>query len=193
MPRQAAGIVASAATITHIRPCQRAGRPRRSISLRRGKSGLHGTTVPGNARRPPRRRGSGIVPQKAVSLSSGRSSRKGAARAHRARRQRPRHGKPHRVQDRIGAARSFGSGALFRLAARVGRWRGGVTRPVEEWSPIRRGNAAMDRTRLTGPLALLSVVIARSAATRQSIEADGLLRSARNDGRGNLGTQHGRP
>ena len=48
---------------------QRAGRPRRSL-LRRGKSGLHGTTVPGNARRPRRRPGSGIVPQKAYRPTS---------------------------------------------------------------------------------------------------------------------------
>src|SRR5687768_10257570 len=27
---------------------------------------------------------------------------------------------------------------LFRLAARVGRWRDGAIRPVEEWSPIPR-------------------------------------------------------
>src|SRR5205823_12522791 len=47
--------------------------------------------------------------------------------------QQGRHGKPHRVQDRIGATMSFGSGAWFRLVARVGCWRGGATRPLEEW------------------------------------------------------------
>src|SRR3954462_9904561 len=41
---------------------------------------------------------------------------------------------------------------LFRLVARVGCWRGGAIRPLEEWSPIRY--RAVDRTRLTDPLAL---------------------------------------
>src|SRR6185312_4237849 len=53
-------------------PCQRAGRPRGSL-LQRGKSGLHGTTVPGNARRCAialSEGASGIVPQKAHRLAS---------------------------------------------------------------------------------------------------------------------------
>src|SRR5215216_6083670 len=43
--------------------------------------------------------------------------------------------------------------SLFRLVARVGCLRDGATRLLEEW-PHRRSNA-LDRTRLTGPLALL--------------------------------------
>lgn len=41
---------------------------------------------------------------------------------------------------------------LLRLVARVGCWRGGAIRLLEEWSPIRF--RAVDRTRLTDPLAL---------------------------------------
>jgi len=44
---------------------------------------------------------------------------------------------------------------LFRLAARVGCWRGGATRPLEEWPHSLARKSAMDRTRLTGPLASL--------------------------------------
>src|SRR4029078_113097 len=45
---------------------------------------------------------------------------------------------------------------LFRLGARVGCWGGGATRPLEEWPHSLARKSAMDRTRLTGPLAYRS-------------------------------------
>src|SRR4029079_8986788 len=45
---------------------------------------------------------------------------------------------------------------LFRLGARVGCWRGGAPRPLEEWPHSLARKSAMDRTRLTGPLAYRS-------------------------------------
>src|SRR5437588_12577781 len=75
-------VTRNGAIISLYRASQRAGRPRWSL-LQRGKSGLHGTTVPGNARRPPQKRGSGTVPQKGYRLPSDGQGRKGAARAHR--------------------------------------------------------------------------------------------------------------
>ena len=50
MPRQAARSVAAAPAITHMGQARGSGGRGGSL-LRRGKSGLHGTTVPGNARR----------------------------------------------------------------------------------------------------------------------------------------------
>ena len=50
--------------------------------------------------------------------------------------QQARHGKPHREQDRIGAARRFGARASFRPAARVGCLSTGASRRLEEWSPL---------------------------------------------------------
>jgi hypothetical protein len=83
-------------------PCQAAGRPRLPHG-RRGKSGLHGTTVPGNARRifSGRFRESATenIPP-VFGLVRSKRCGKSAPRL----RQRGRHGKPHRVQDRIGVA-----------------------------------------------------------------------------------------
>ncbi len=68
-------------------------------------------------------------------------------------RQRKRHGKPHREQDRIGAA--YGE---FRPVARVDCLSPHASAGLEEWPPIARtslrGKGRVDRTRLTGPLAL---------------------------------------
>jgi len=51
-------------------------------------------------------------------------------------RQRKRHGKPHREQDQIGAARRATGTRRFRAAARVGRARRSVTGVPEEWPSI---------------------------------------------------------
>ena len=51
-------------------------------------------------------------------------------------RQRKRHGKPHREQDQIGAARRATGKAGFRAAARVGRARRSATGVPEEWPSI---------------------------------------------------------
>jgi len=67
-------------------------------------------------------------------------------------RQRTRHGKPHREQNRIGAARREISGSMSGSAARVGCSRRRATGVPEEW-PSRAGLLpAPYRTRLTGRL-----------------------------------------
>src|SRR6185436_19401625 len=69
-------------------------------------------------------------------------------------RQRKRHGKPHREQDQIGAARRATGTRRFRAAARVGRARRSVTGVPEEWPSIvtQARLGGVDRTRLTGRL-----------------------------------------
>ena len=69
--------------------------------VRGGKSGLHGNTVPGNARRG---RPQGKCNRKQTSSQEGRVKRWGKSPPRS--RQRMRHGKPHREQDRVGAPRS---------------------------------------------------------------------------------------
>ena len=86
----------------YIPSCQRAGRPR-PAQAGRGKSGLHGTTVPGNAR-PVLARVSRESATERIPPAFGRVRSKGCGKSAPRRRQRHRHGKPHRVQDRIGAA-----------------------------------------------------------------------------------------
>ncbi len=68
-----------------------------------GKSGLHGRTVPGNARRG-RPQGQCHRKQTAGGLTPVRV--KGCGKSAPRSRRRERHGKPHREQDRIGAARA---------------------------------------------------------------------------------------
>ena len=114
---------------TYMASSQGTGRPRRSL-LRRGKSGLHGKTVPGNARRSFGTRESAT---ESIPPVFGQVREKGCGKSAPRVRQRKRHGKPHRVQDRIGAA--YGH---FRLVARVGCWRRGATLVLEEWSRIPR-------------------------------------------------------
>ncbi|QDJ10993.1 Hypothetical protein HVPorG_05023 [Roseomonas mucosa] len=140
------------------------GRPRFGRSPNRGKSGLHGKAVPANGRRgsnpresatenrPLGRIGTPVVPQPC------RVRVKGCGKSAPRPRQRGRHGKPHREQDRIGAAgerggfvRSASAQRFFRLAARVGRVRRVARRVPEEWSSIVREGG--DRTRLTDHLA----------------------------------------
>jgi hypothetical protein len=109
---------------------QRAGRPRLA-QARRGKSGLHGTTVPGNARRSAVALGRKRVRDSATErippglrLAWGRVRAKGCGKSAPRSWQQGRHGKPHRVQDRIGAAHGPGSGSSPGLVA------GGAGQPV---------------------------------------------------------------
>ena len=141
---------------------QGTGRPRFE-QARRGKSGLHGKTVPGNARRPLGVRESAT---ESIPPVFGPVREKGCGKSAPRGRRRRRHGKPHRVQDRIGAA--YG---LFRLVARVGRLRRKATSVLEEWSP--RCREALDRTRLTGPLAQFLSKRWRSGRVTSRYESDG--------------------
>ena len=134
----------------HVSPRQTAGRP---LPTSRGKSGLHGNTVPANGRRG-RPQGKCHREQ-----SAGARVRPPPARVKRCGKSAPRpwqqgrQGKPHRVQDRIGAAVPRGTGAFplrrpgrSREARREARPRGMVVPPPREtWK--------VDRTRLTGRLA----------------------------------------
>ena len=143
----------------------RARRPDGRLRLRAlprsggGKSGLHGNTVPGNARRGRlqgkchRKQTAGRDPNSDLPARL-KGCGKSAPRA----RQRERHGKPHREQDQIGTAcrQPQPSGAeagrrCFRAAVRVGRARRPVTGVPDEWPSS--AVAAEHRTRLTGRLA----------------------------------------
>src|SRR3546814_5991690 len=69
------------ARLSYIRTGQRVGRsPARRKRRAGGKSGLHGNTVPGNARRG---RPQGKCHRKQTAVASARQGRKGAVRAHR--------------------------------------------------------------------------------------------------------------
>jgi hypothetical protein len=102
-----------------------------------GKSGLHGSTVPGNARRG-RPQGQCHREETAGARERfrppARVKRCGKSAPHP--RQRGRHGKPHREQDQIGAARGLRLPAGFRAAARVGRARRRATGVPEEWPSL---------------------------------------------------------
>ena len=88
--------------------------------------------------------------------------------------QQGRHGKPHREQDRIGAAQDLrGSGASLLLVARVGCLSLHASAGLEEWSPISR--KGVDRTRLTGPLTCPRHCEERSDAANQSLRSTGVL------------------
>jgi hypothetical protein len=124
------------------------------MPMHRGKSGLHGNTVPGNARRS---RFAGIRESATESRPPTVRRRagarvKGCGKSAPRDRQRKRHGKPHREQDRIGTAHGE-----FRPAVRVDCLSPHANAGLEEWSPIARtslrGKGRVDRTRLTGPLA----------------------------------------
>ena len=183
MPRQiarplaaATTIVAAAPAISHIARARGPGDrgcPRESGGGR-GKSGLHGTTVPGNARR---LFASGVRESATESIppAFGSVRAKGCGKSAPRGWQQARHGKPHRVQDRIGASLGFKSWGLFRLDARVGCLSGEAIRRLEEWSP--RCRKALDRTRLTGPLALTLVIA--SEAKQSSVAS--LAMTARKD------------
>ncbi len=71
---------------------------------------------------------------------------------------------------------------LFRLVARVGRWRRRATFVLEEWSPILAASGD-DRTRLTGPLAIFrhcerpaSTSSLRATSVRSDGQADAIRR-----------------
>lgn len=101
----------------------------------RGKSGLHGRTVPANGRRgqPQGKCHRNQTAQRAFGLwvrmkRRGKSAPPG--------RQRSGHGKPHQEQDRIGVTRHVerDEGPL-RPVTRVGCKRCDVSRAQDEWSP----------------------------------------------------------
>ena len=103
----------------------------------RGKSGLHGNTVPVNGRRGRpqgkcHRKQTARPRAQARAMARVKRCGKSAPRP----RQRGRQGKPHREQDRIGTAgralARCGQGH-FRPAIRVGRRRRVATRVPEEW------------------------------------------------------------
>ena len=118
------------------RPCLRAGT--------RGKSGLHGGTVPGNARR-----GRGPTPNPRESATENRPPELAPARVKRWGKSPPRprqrgwHGKPHREQGRIGTTGRQARDRL-RSVVRVDRTRPRATAVPDEWPsprhpPGRRG------------------------------------------------------
>ena len=124
-----------------------------------GKSGLHGGTVPGNARRG---RPQGKCHRKYTagpSRNTGRAARvKRCGKSAPRRRQRRRQGKPHREQDQVGAAgiaeRSDGAGRTF--APPLGSVAGGVRRRAPQRNGhhrLGRLRQGQDRTRLTRRLA----------------------------------------
>ena len=126
----------------------------------RGKSGLHGGAVPGNARRG---RPQGKCHRKYTAGPSRDTRRparvKWCGKSAPRRRQRRRQGKPHREQDQVGAAGICGvvrrCRASLRAAARVGRTRRSVTSALEEWPSSPMHAHGRDRTRLIRRLALL--------------------------------------
>lgn len=114
-------------------------------SGKRGKSGLHGGTVPGNARR-----GKGATPNPRESATEIRPPGSAPARVKRRGkspprpRRRGRHGKPHREQGQIGTTGPGGSsprpGASLRPVVRVDRTRSRATAAPDEWpSPRESG------------------------------------------------------
>ncbi len=146
----------------------------------RGKSGLHGGTVPGNARRG---RPQGQCHRKYTAKPvrfTGRAARvkrcgKSAPRS----RQRRRQGKPHREQDQVGAA-GTGSNprcrADLRAAVRVGRTRRLATGVLEEWpSPLSKALGRLG--------AVQNPAYAPSGAARRAENPRGLDKSRSHRGR----------
>jgi hypothetical protein len=111
---------------------------RSPLLVGRGKSGLHGGAVPGNARRG---RPQGKCHRKYTAgpfRETARGARvKRCGKSAPRRRRRRRQGKPHREQDQVGAAgipENFRKcRASLRAAARVGRTRRSATSVPEEW------------------------------------------------------------
>ena len=134
----------------------------------RGKSGLHGGTVPGNARRG---RPQGKCHRKYTAGPSRITER--AARVKRCgksaprRRQRRRQGKPHREQDQVGAAglpfAGVPGGPSRRRSGRSHEALGNG-RPRGMAIPARGPAPGRDRTRLTRRLALFLGNISRTNA-----------------------------
>jgi hypothetical protein len=138
----------------HTARDQPAGRPLRT-SVRGGKSGLHGETVPDNVRRG-RPQGQCHREQTAFGEHAPREVRvKGCGKSAPRARQRGRHGKPHREQDRIGttgagreAWRRPAPGPSSGLVAGGGR-----QRPSQRnGRRVRGSRPGPYRTRLTGRL-----------------------------------------
>ena len=114
-----------------------AARPRLRAGAR-GKSGLHGGTVPGNARR-----GRGSTPNPRESATENRPPEFTPARVKRWGKSPPRprqrgwHGKPHREQGQIGTTGRQARGRL-RSVVRVDRTRPRATAVPDEWPSPRR-------------------------------------------------------
>src|SRR5690606_24427056 len=117
---------------------------------RRGKSGLHGDTVPDNVRRgfSPRKQGavSGKVPQKTYRSPDLRERPVRVKRCGKSAprfRRRKRQGKPHREQSRIGTTRTGAilSRPVFGPVVRVGCLRRRANGVPEEWLPRGRNSA----------------------------------------------------
>ena len=87
----------------------------RGCASTRGKSGLRGTTVPGNARRG-RPQGK-CHREQTANLPRGAARVKGCGKSAPRTWQQERHGKPHREQDRIGTAHGPRSGSSSGLVA----------------------------------------------------------------------------
>ena len=113
--------------------------PQRRKAAGRGKSGLHGKTVPDNVRRG---RPQGKCHRKQTAPPPGLSDLDGRGGGVRVKgwgkspprdRQRKRHGKPHREQDRIGTTRR--KPAFSRSVVRVGCLRRAAMHVPEEWLP----------------------------------------------------------
>ncbi len=170
--------------------CHRiSARARRPDGRRRVPQGPRGRKV-----RAPRKRGAG---QRPAGATPGKVPQK-TYRRHRLRalparvkrcgksapraRQRAWQGKPHREQDRIGAAGGASRQGRFRPAARVGRMRRVARRVLEEWPSRSPGEISRaDRTRLTGRL-----------ATIFGTSRLGLIRHALGNIRAASGTKHER-
>ena len=119
-----------------------------------GKSGLQGSTVAANGRR-------GRPQGKCHREQTARAGQPAKARVKRCGksaprvRQRRRHGKPHREQDRIGAARVLGRklGSPARSSPPPGLVARGTERSAPQRNGRRGGAFPPNRTRLTGRLA----------------------------------------
>jgi len=146
-PARAAASQAAGRRLRAVSPEGRAAAAS-AFSGGRGKSGLHGTTVAGNARRG-RPQGKCHREQTAIRPATGAARVKGCGKSAPRGWQQRRHGKPHREQNRIGAANR-------RVPAGRPGW---LLEPVGDGGPrgmvAQSRSAGMDRTRLTGPLAHL--------------------------------------
>ena len=97
---------------TMLRPARRPDGCLRSFGSGGGKSGLHGNTVPGNARRG-RPQGKCHREQTAGAPQGPPARVKGCGKSAPRSRQLERHGKPHREQDQVGATRGLRPAGAF--------------------------------------------------------------------------------
>jgi len=153
--------------------CQTAGWPPSTFWAEGGKSGLHGGTVPGNARRG---RPQGKCHRKYTagpSRNTGRAARvKRCGKSAPRRRQRRRQGKPHREQDQVGAAgipfAGMPGGPSRRRSGRSHEALGNG-RPRGMAIPARDQLQGRDRTRLMRRLAYLNLGTIRELVSRTTI------------------------